>query len=237
MFHVFNLFELFRIRTSRSAALGFDPASLFAQDEPGVWFDPSDFSTMFQDAAGTVPVTAVEQPVGLMLDKSKGLVLGPELVTNGTFDSNVNNWSLGDGNASITWVSGGLASVKMRTNTGSGAYQDLTLASGWAKVSIRARKIGSLGNCFAQAYGRGGFGTVLGSVTITNQTFTTYDFIIPATNGGLRVYLKVEFSGAEMEVDSVSVRELPGNHARQNTATSRPVLSARVNQRLRRNIV
>jgi hypothetical protein len=48
----------------------FSPASLFANNEPGVWLDPSDFSTMFQDAAGTVPVTAVEQPVGRILDKS-----------------------------------------------------------------------------------------------------------------------------------------------------------------------
>lgn len=48
----------------------FSPVSLFAQGEPGVWYDPSDFSTMFQDSAGTVPVTAVEQPVGLILDKS-----------------------------------------------------------------------------------------------------------------------------------------------------------------------
>lgn len=35
-----------------------------------MWYDPSDFSTLFQDSTGTVPVTAVEQPVGLMLDKS-----------------------------------------------------------------------------------------------------------------------------------------------------------------------
>lgn len=48
----------------------FSPASLFAQGEPGVWYEPSDFSTMFQNSAGTTPVTAVEQPVGLMLDKS-----------------------------------------------------------------------------------------------------------------------------------------------------------------------
>ena len=45
-------------------------AGLFANGEPGAWYDPSDFSTMFQDAAGTIPVTAVEQPVGKMLDKS-----------------------------------------------------------------------------------------------------------------------------------------------------------------------
>lgn len=36
----------------------------------GVWYDPSDFSTLFQDAAGTIPVTAAGQPVGKILDKS-----------------------------------------------------------------------------------------------------------------------------------------------------------------------
>lgn len=48
----------------------FNPASLFANGEQGVWYDPSDLSTLFQDSAGTVPVTGVEQPVGRMLDKS-----------------------------------------------------------------------------------------------------------------------------------------------------------------------
>jgi len=35
-------------------------------------FDPQDLSTLFQDAAGTIPVTGVEQPVGLMLDMGGG---------------------------------------------------------------------------------------------------------------------------------------------------------------------
>ena len=51
-------------------AAAFDPASLFSSGEQGVWYDPSDFSTMFQDSAGTTPVTAVGQPVGKILDKS-----------------------------------------------------------------------------------------------------------------------------------------------------------------------
>mgnify|MGYP000883493968 CR=1 FL=1 len=46
------------------------PRSLFAAGEQGIWLDPSDFSTLFQDAAGTTPVTAVGQPVGKILDKS-----------------------------------------------------------------------------------------------------------------------------------------------------------------------
>ena len=43
---------------------------LFGAGEQGGWYDVSDMSTLFQDEAGTTPVTAVEQPVGLMLDKS-----------------------------------------------------------------------------------------------------------------------------------------------------------------------
>lgn len=51
----------------------FDPASLFKNGEQGIWLDPNDLSTMFQDAAGTVPVAEIGQPVGLILDKSQGI--------------------------------------------------------------------------------------------------------------------------------------------------------------------
>ena len=43
---------------------------LFANNEVGFAYDPNDLSTLYQDAAGTVPVTAAGQPVGLILDKS-----------------------------------------------------------------------------------------------------------------------------------------------------------------------
>ena len=48
----------------------FSPGDLFLGGIQGAWYDPSDNATMFQDAAGVTPVTAVEQPVGLILDKS-----------------------------------------------------------------------------------------------------------------------------------------------------------------------
>lgn len=44
--------------------------SLFANGDQGFAYDPNDLSTMYQDAAGVIPVTAVEQPVGLIRDKS-----------------------------------------------------------------------------------------------------------------------------------------------------------------------
>ena len=43
---------------------------LFANGEQGFFYDPNDLSTMYQDAAGTVPVTAAGQAVGLIKDKS-----------------------------------------------------------------------------------------------------------------------------------------------------------------------
>lgn len=45
------------------------PAALFAGSVAGVWFDPSDMSSMFQDAAGTTP-SAIDAVVGRINDKS-----------------------------------------------------------------------------------------------------------------------------------------------------------------------
>lgn len=48
----------------------YNPTTLFSSGQKGAWFDASDISTLFQDAAGTTPVTALGQPVGRWLDKS-----------------------------------------------------------------------------------------------------------------------------------------------------------------------
>jgi hypothetical protein len=62
----------FRFRgTGQFGMVTFNPSSsLFAAGEKGAWFDAGDLSTMFQDVAGTIPVTAVGQYVGKWLDKS-----------------------------------------------------------------------------------------------------------------------------------------------------------------------
>jgi hypothetical protein len=50
--------------------MAFDLATLFANGEVGVWYEPRDITTLFQDAEGTIPVTADGQPIGKILDKS-----------------------------------------------------------------------------------------------------------------------------------------------------------------------
>ncbi|QZM13672.1 hypothetical protein ABVS_3046 [Acinetobacter lwoffii] len=47
---------------------------LFANGEQGFFYDPNDLSTMFQDAAGTIPVTEYGQPVGLLVSFDPPLV-------------------------------------------------------------------------------------------------------------------------------------------------------------------
>ena len=70
-----------------SLSIPFTPLALFATGQQGAWWEPSDFTSLFQDVAGSVPVTSVEQPVAVMLDKRFGLVRGPELVTGQTWSS------------------------------------------------------------------------------------------------------------------------------------------------------
>jgi len=50
-------------------APAFDPATLFANGEIGIWYDPSDLTTMWTDTAGTIQAT-VGDPVARIDDKS-----------------------------------------------------------------------------------------------------------------------------------------------------------------------
>lgn len=54
----------------RHSPFRLNPATFFTGGVPGLVYDLSDISTLFQDAAGTTPVTAIGDPVGRILDKS-----------------------------------------------------------------------------------------------------------------------------------------------------------------------
>lgn len=60
----------FAFRTYGFGSSAFSPMTLFTGGKQGAWYDPSDLSTLFQDAAGTIPVTANGDPVGMIKDKS-----------------------------------------------------------------------------------------------------------------------------------------------------------------------
>jgi hypothetical protein len=177
---------------------------LFRNSEPGVFYDPSDLTTMFQDTTGTTPVTTPGQTVALLLDKSKGLVLGSELVVNGNFDTDTTGWTTQSG-----WsISGGTANANTTTAANVSQLGILTVGK-YYKISF------TISNFTA------GFGAILVITpnfvnVLGNGTYTVQGF---ANSTNFQVYAGPTSS---FSVDNISVKELAGNHATQATAASRP---------------
>jgi hypothetical protein len=186
---------------------------LFGAGEKGVWYDPSDFSTLYQDAKGTPPVTAVGQVVGLMLDKSRGLVLGSELVTNGGFVTDTGwvkgtGWSIADGVATHSGATVG-------TLTQSVVLTNLSTV----KVTFTVTGYVS-GNVYVTF--TGGSGATASAAYAANGTYTAY---LNTGTGNVNLYFAstVSLVGS---IDNISVKELPGNHATQATTGSKPLAQA-----------
>ncbi|WP_369650219.1 MULTISPECIES: hypothetical protein [unclassified Variovorax] len=195
-------------------------AGIFASTAAGVWYDPSDFSSMYQDSVGTTQVTAVEQPVGLMLDKSKGMTRSAELVGNGNFEDGSTGWTPGTG-----WsITGGRAEVN---NAGSASHCVSTTANG---TVITVGKFYEVVYTVQVTAGAIQMDVGGGTAPAANSPIgpVTRRAIVRATAGfGFRIYGNATAVGW---VDDVSVKEIPGNHILMATTTARPVLSARVNQ-------
>ena len=185
-----------------------------------------DEGRLYQDANGTMPVTGVEQPVGLMLDGSQRQRLGPELVTNGRFDSGTTRWS-SSAEATITTASGKLC-VQRKEGEGTGnarAYQSIQTTEGRLyaiavtiehKTSTNAVIING-----AAELGRIGWAHNDG----------TYEIHVIADTSHITVNLYVNGNEGSClsNFENVTVREVLGNHPHQPTDINRPVLSSRVN--------
>lgn len=207
-------------RSSSGQSLSTQVAALFASSEQGVWYDPSDFTSMYQDFAGVTPVTAVEQPVGLMLDKRLGTTRGAEVVsgnlTTGT------NWTV-VGNDGTHIVTFGAQGARFQSDT---TTPTLTLSQvpplvvgGWYEITITVSvwvsgsiKIDSAAGPFAA--GATGVGSYRGVLLA----------------GGSTLIITRSTTNVDLTIGSVSAKRILGNHALQATAASRPTLSARINQ-------
>jgi hypothetical protein len=193
-----------------TSAPTFDINSIFANGEQGVWLEPWDLTTMFQDAAGTIPVTSYGQAVGLRLDKSKGLVLGPELITNGGFDTDT-NWAK---NAGITVSGGELVFTSVASANGASQDSSGIVAGRLYKVKLNVTSITAGG--FMVKVGNGSYVTVSAGTGLKE-----FYCIAGATTTKV---ISIDASGTTSgTIDDVSVKELYGNHAYQTTATSRAI--------------
>jgi ribosomal protein S9 len=193
----------------------FNPLSLFASGDPGYWpsgYDPAS-GRLFQNTAGTTPVTAAGQPVGMPLDTSEGLALGPELVTNGGFDT-----ATGWGVSAQSSITGGVARVVSIDGTFQNVSQNRTLQAGIYELNIDivAVAAGALQVAFT---GGGVSGRIIASAP------GSYRLILNVTTTASSS-LDFHRSGVtDVPFDNVSLKLISGNHATQATALARPTLA------------
>ena len=189
----------------------FSPLDLFAGGKQGVWYDPSDKSTLFQDAAGTVPVTADGDPVGLILDKSQGLELGATKTANWVSDFVFSDGTVAtsktvDRVSGTTSTSSNVLGYFSITNIVNGGFYELTLTSHNTN-NITLASLGDTG--LAAAYSR--------------QTGARTRYF-QATKDSASLIIQVRSAGAGESLDfgSITIRQLKGNHATQSVSAARP---------------
>jgi hypothetical protein len=163
-------------------------------------------ATMFTDTAGTTPVTTPGQTVALLLDKSKGLALGSELVTNGDFSSATGwtqnlGWVIGGGVATATATNGYL--FQSVASVVAGKYYEYT-------VTITSYTSGAL-RFFA--------GSGAENLSTPMTASGTYTLRVCSRSANQLGVVGANFTGV---IDNISAKEIQGNHATQATTASRP---------------
>ena len=204
----------------------FSPSILFAGGEVGVWYDPSP-ETTFTDTAGTTPAT-VGSAVALMLDKSKGLVLGPEQVADPTLTDQTGWTPSGD------WVSvtGGFEKTATTQNSNLSYAMPAAVVVGKTYEIELTVDIAAGSSLFVYFGTSNGNGLVVFSGTGTFRRLLT----VVSALGSLTLLQLRLLSAQTGSVSNVSVKELPGNHATQSVTAARPIL-ARVPARGRANLL
>lgn len=189
---------------------------LFANGEQGAlyYFTP-DFAGLYQDAAGTTPVTAAGQPVGLMLDRRFGLARGEEVIP--VLDFTSAEWEFhaggGEGGGALSPNSFEGSTVSCRMNNTSA----LEIGK-WYELSVDVEINGDPAPIGVY---NGTSGTT-GRIIWDNNNTVRGSAIFRAENSTLA--FRIGAGNRTMTVHAISIRELPGNHASQATTTARPTL-------------
>ena len=206
-------------------AVALDPdaaiAALFSSGEVGAWYDPSDSTTVFQDAAGTTPAT-VGDPVGLILDKSQGGA-GSELLSDYTTGFTET------GTLDVAVVGSEVVATVDGSSSFAGFYYPISTVPGKQYHVTGYLRSPTANTMYLAAHYStlvpGGF---INRTSSYSSASTAVGFFFTATGATtyIFVYGSTSTVGHEYAARDISIRELPGNHATQTTSAARPVLQS-----------
>jgi hypothetical protein len=188
---------------------------------PSTYQPITDFNTEFKaaypthslyvDSNGVAPAVYPGDQVGLVIDSSRGGLenLGPELVTNGGFDSDT-WWSKGTG---VT-ISGGLANYNT-VALNNGVFRSGVVTAG--KFYVVTFTVASFSSGGVRVY-------TGGNRTSTYAATGTYRVFCLAGSSDTQLIFEATSAGTVLTLDDISVKEIPGVHPYQTTSGSRPAL-------------
>lgn len=183
-------------------------SKLFSNGELGLYYDTNDLYYMYQDMAGSIPVTTAGQQVGLILDKSKGLQLGNELFT--IFDSTLS-----------ATLSKNTPPCVVTSTTAFGVYGlvgSLTLQPKTYKIEFSWE--GNDNNAQMGVQLPNG-----NNLNIGTEKSGTFSRIMSFTSPGYFSITKFNPQvGQTFTATAVSIKEVLGNHAYQPVNSMRPTL-------------
>jgi len=194
-----------------NVASPFHPLNLFANGEQGAWYDPSDAPTLLKGDAGGGGIASVNDTVSIMLDKSKGLSIGAEVITNGGLSSGT-GWAYG---ANVSFAADGatFAAFDALTQTTGGFVAGQTYIVEFDYTALTSTP---------------GFALRLG------QTATNDYIVTTQASGHVKLYIRAGGTGTAFQfrynntgtfrVANISVKHIAGNHAYQGTLANRPIL-------------
>lgn len=199
--------------------------SWFADGGDGLLFDFTKLDRHFQENTGPTLADDVGESIGLALDqhswagKTLAAVVAAqsELITNGGPFTNTTGIT---GTSATLGVSGGILSITATALNGRAEWPVSGLTVGRVyKVVVRARRASGTG----QRIQSWTWGTITGA-TLTDS-FADYVFYVLATStsGVIRLYANAVNTASDiMEVESLTMKLVPGFHGVQSSATLKP---------------
>ena len=197
---------------------GFNPYDLFLPGDNGFLYDFSRADTLFQEATGTTP-TGVDQNVGLALDISKwgGKTLAQVLAGQPDLIAPLDLTS--------GWTPNGTAVVvapnSFSASTNSGITKNLGLTTGKTYRCDIVYAKSDASTVFVCYNNNAASGTAASSNMAAASGRSTIFFVATSPHFFMRIN-----GSATVTVSSISVKEIPGNHASQGTSGARPVMKA-----------